>query len=123
MRVIRALSDGDMHTVKEVAKIESIPVPFAYKVVEKLNKAGYLANYRGRSGGIRLVYQLDKITLFDVVTAIDSERHVKKCIRGENVCPMVGDKAACKFHTELARIQQVLVDELKSRTIKEVLAI
>ncbi|MCL2571332.1 MAG: Rrf2 family transcriptional regulator [Defluviitaleaceae bacterium] len=123
MRIIRALSSGERHTVKEVAKSESIPESFAYKVVEKLKEAGYLENRRGRDGGIRLRHGLDNITLFDVVAAIHPERYIFKCLRRIDDHPKESKKESCQFHTEFSRIQQMFDSELKSRTIKDVLAV
>jgi len=123
MRVIRALSSGRQITVKEVAKKESIPEPFAYKIVEKLRAAGYLENRRGRDGGIRLLRELDTLTLFNIVSAIDSERYIIKSLHETDKCLTKSNKMTCKFHKELSRIQQVFMDELKSRTIKDILAV
>ena len=42
IRVLRAISDNELHSVQKMSETEDIPCHFAYKIVKKLEKAGLL---------------------------------------------------------------------------------
>ena len=42
LRVLRGLMDGEQRAVGELSKQQMIPQQFAYKIVKKLSRAGYV---------------------------------------------------------------------------------
>jgi DNA-binding IscR family transcriptional regulator len=71
-----------------------------------------------------LVADLDKLTLLDIVCSIDDELVINKCLREDYECPnnSAEEEACCLVHHELKRVQSILVDALKEKTINEILA-
>lgn len=114
IRMLRAMRDGQKHTMKDICQEEEIPEAFAYKIVRKLQKAGIVEVERGAAGGCRMSRSLTELTLYDVVVAVDEEPVIMPCLRKS--C----SRNACKVHMELAQIQRVLMRELKERTLSEV---
>ena len=53
LRILRALLDGQLHTVGQIAQEELLPQSFAYKILRKLDKAGLIQVVRGTAGSIR----------------------------------------------------------------------
>ena len=51
LRILRALEEGRSMTAGELAEEEELPQKFAYKILKKLHKAGYIRIRRGASGG------------------------------------------------------------------------
>ena len=70
LRILRALLDGELHAVGEIAQAELLPQAFAYKILKKLEKAGLLEIRRGTAGGCRLTADLDQTSLYDLMLAM-----------------------------------------------------
>lgn len=122
VRVIRALADGKKKTVENIAKEEDIPKKYAYKIIKKLEKGGYVHSIRGRDGGYRLIKPLNTFTLVDVVVAVDSRRYVNECLREESTCQFKeSPDRPCTVHVELSRLQDLIISELNSKTMDQVL--
>jgi len=121
LRIIRALIGGRKKTVEEICDIEYIPHQYAYKILKKLQHAGFVQSIRGRDGGYRLDKPLDTFTIFDVVSAIDSNLFVFECLREGKECPRNLSERLCAVHLEFERIQKLLVGEMRMKTMSEVL--
>ena len=117
LRIIRALSSGEKTTAEEICSAENIPGQFAYKILKKLERAGYLMSSRGREGGYWLVKPLTDITIFDVVSSIDGNLFVNECLRKDRTCSRNRKDKKCAVHCELERIQDSLIGELKKNSI------
>lgn len=117
IRMMRSMKDGAKHTVKDICGEEEIPEAFAYKILRKLQKADLVAVDRGASGGCYLKNSLDGLSLYDIVTAVDEEPLIMTCLRER--CSRNGDGNVCRVHTELVKIQKVLIEELKARRLSD----
>lgn len=117
IRMIRSMKDKEKHTVKDICLEEEIPEAFAYKILRKLQKAELVIVERGVSGGCRLNKELEVLTLYDVVTAVDEEPLIMPCLRQKCNRNVKGN--SCKVHVELVKIQKVLMEELKARPLSE----
>ena len=119
LRVIRELADGKMKPVKTIGERELVPIPFAYKILKKLERAGIVASLRGMNGGYRLVRDPAGLTIYDIVTAVDDNLFINECIKGELNCPRNPDGKQCCVHYELSRVQQILAEALSEKTMDE----
>ena len=123
MRIIRTLANGEKKTVKEISENELIPHKFAYKILKKMEKAGITQSIQGPGGGYRLIKPLDSLSLYDVITAVEEDVLVYQCLRSTQQCLREPDKAMCAVHMEYVRLQELLVSEMKSKTMAEVLGL
>jgi len=121
IRIIRALADGKKRTVKTICDMEHVPFKFAYKILKKLQKAGLVQNKLGQNGGYILVMPLDAFTLYDIIQAVDERLFLAECLRGDIECQRKVEDTYCKVHEELDRLQSLLVDEMKSRSITAIM--
>lgn len=119
IRMIRAIKDGEKHTMKEICLEEEIPEAFAYKIVRKLQNAGIVSVERGAAGGCKINDNFLKLSLFDVIDAIDDTTVITQCIK--KPCTRNTKDNPCKVHHELMAIQEVLIDELKKRKLRDIL--
>jgi Rrf2 family protein len=119
IRIIRALADGQKKTAEEVCAIENIPGQFAYKILKKMERGGFLQSCRGRDGGYWLVKSLDEITIHDVITTIDDNLYLNECLRDDRPCSRNPKSSPCGVRVELERIQEKLVNELQQTSIRE----
>lgn len=64
-------SDGTPVPIAVVAERRGIPVQFLEQLFSTLRRAGLLVSQRGVKGGYRLARDADKITVLEVVQALD----------------------------------------------------
>ncbi|MCL2842620.1 MAG: Rrf2 family transcriptional regulator [Oscillospiraceae bacterium] len=121
VRTIRALSSGEKKTVADICEVEWVPVPYAYKILKKLEHAGLVQSLRGREGGYQLTQSLDQFSLYDIVAAIDKNLLIFECLGDNSRCPFRRGEQPCAIHAEFERLQAALVAELQAKTMQEVL--
>ena len=119
MRVFRVLKDGKIHNVREICEKEDIPKAFAYKILRELELADLVKSERGNRGGYLLNGDLDKITLYDVVSITEGDLAILHCMKDE--CTRNPEGMPCKVHNEIERIQNILIDEMKKKSISEIM--
>lgn len=117
IRITRSLRDGKKHTVKDICSMEEVPEAFAYKIIRKLQRADILKVDRGVRGGCRLGQNLNDLTIFDVVSAVDEGPVIIPCLK--EPCSRNEGENSCNVHVEMARIQTVLTQELKSMHLSD----
>lgn len=119
MRVFRVLKDGKIHNVREICEKEDIPKAFAYKILRELELADLVKSEIGNRGGYLLNGDLDKITLYDVVSITEGDLAILHCMKDE--CNRNPEGMPCKVHNEIERIQNILIDEMKKKSISEIM--
>ncbi len=119
MRICRALQDGKVHNVREICLEENIPKAFAYKILRELEMAELVKSERGNRGGYYLSRPLSELTLYDIVSITEGDMAILHCMKTD--CERNPDSMPCKVHKEIERIQNILVSELKKKTIEEIL--
>ena len=146
VRILRALAGGEKMTVGRICEAELVPVQFAYKILKKLAKCGYVEGriceaelvpvqfaykilkklakcgyveiFRGAEGGCRLSADLGALTLYDLLRCIDEDLFVNACMSPDYECAWRGAHCGeCRFHSNLAGLQRVIEDELKRLTV------
>ena len=123
IRIMRALANGEKKTAEEICDAEAIPGQFAYKILKKMERGGFIQSSRGRDGGYWLVKPLEEITIHDVITTIDEYLFLNECLRGDRPCSRHTSGKPCAVHYEFERIQYILEDELRTKSIKEVVLV
>ena len=122
IRVIRSLADGAKKTIDTIANEEHIPKKYAYKIVKKLEHGGLVRSTRGRGGGYQINKELDSFTIADIITSVDSNRFINDCLKESSECPFRDHALTpCTVHSELKRIQDMVLAELSAKPISQVL--
>jgi len=122
IRIIRSLATDEKMTVKEICDAEHIPNQYAYKILKKMEHAGFVQSLRGRDGGYRLAKSLNAYTLYDVVIALDEKFTVFECLRDDSLCLFKDPEHPCSVHKEFERLQNMLVDEMRRVKMDSLLA-
>jgi Rrf2 family protein len=85
------LGPNQRAATRNVADEMKIPPSFLAKIISQLSIAGLLHTSRGARGGVTLAREPGKISMLDVVEAIDGPILLNEC---------VGDPADCEFQEE-----------------------
>lgn len=119
IRIMRALSSGKLISVSRICDIEHLPSAMTYKITRKLEKSGFLKSCRGTNGGYALNKTLDEISLYDIYAAVDPEIVLLECMKDDYHCSMNSPKNPCLVHHEFCRLQSILVQEMKQKSLAE----
>ena len=100
LRILRTLSSGESFTAGDLAEIESLPQHFAYKILKKLEKADIIQISRGSYGGCSLKADLKKISLFQLIEAVEVNAFLSTCMKHGYQCEW-REKNRAKMHRSL----------------------
>ncbi len=93
-------------STSQIAQEQRIPPSFLAKIVSQLSVAGLLQTSRGARGGVSLARTPDKISLLEVVEAIDGPILLNECV-GDGACTFGSDCAMkpvwCDAQAELVK--------------------
>jgi Rrf2 family protein len=99
-----AISPDELTPTPRLAELTLVPPNYLAKVLQSLAQAKLISGRRGVGGGYSLARPADKITLIDVVNAIDPVERIKTCPlglpnHGTNLCALhrCVDEAAKQF--------------------------
>ena len=124
LRILRALTDGELHTAGQLSQEELLPQAFTYKILKKLERAGLVEVVRGVAGGCRLAAAADlgKTSLYDLMAVMEESSSLTACMDPQFQCTWRGRHGGCAVHGNLMRIQEKLDQELKGHSLREILA-
>ena len=77
------------------------------KIFAKLAKSGIVKSQRGLTGGIKLVKDIEDITVLDIVEAVEGQLGIYKCLVNPEICTKSGN---CHTQTMWFEIQNSLKD-------------
>lgn len=123
LRTLRALAGGERLTAEALSKGEQIPRQFAYKILKKLQKGGFVHALRGAGGGFVLAAALEKVTLYRLMQAMGEDALVISCMKPGYRCPWRESRGGnpCRAHANLSSVQDKLNAELESHSLREIL--
>jgi len=121
IRIVRALSAGELLTVEQICDIEHIPQSFAYQIMRNLQKASIVQGVRGSKGGYQLVVSLSSVSLYDIYVAIEGTVYINECLQEGADCPNNPKGNRCKVHKLLGKMQDQIISALKQANMAEVL--
>lgn len=80
------IPEGESTNSKKVAKECKIPLRFLANIVHSLSKAGIIESRKGMKGGISLAKESSKITLRDVIEAVEGNIGFVDCQKSNGIC-------------------------------------
>lgn len=107
---LSCLPRGQIIEGRLIAEEENIPMRFSLKIFRHLTKAGIVESHRGVNGGYSLAKPPEKITLLDVIEAMEGPIRINRCLISSEECSKkYADK--CPIHNALFSIQEALFNE------------
>ncbi len=85
--------------IRKISEALDISGPFLTKIFQQLTHAGLMESFRGPTGGVTFARPPSKISVKDIVVAIDGERLFRECVLG---LPGCGEQKPCPLHNEWA---------------------
>ncbi|RII27279.1 MAG: Rrf2 family transcriptional regulator [Geobacter sp.] len=107
---------GKMALISEIAEATEVPQTFLAKIFQNFAKLGLVNSYRGTGGGFMLGRPASRITLREVVEAVEGPIIPNRCLMGGSACDF---DSHCNVHPVWRRVQSEVVRILESVTIEE----
>lgn len=102
--------------IKEICKSANTPESFTAKILQNLVKRGILSSQKGPTGGFYISKNLDKISLYDIVEAIDGRGIFTKCGLGLEEC---NAKNPCPLHDKFEAVRDELNAMCRNNSLKD----
>ncbi|MFN7958353.1 MAG: Rrf2 family transcriptional regulator [Holophagaceae bacterium] len=83
---LACLEPGTRVSIPEISKTRLLPAPFTRRIVGDLVKAGILNTLRGTGGGISLARPATRISLLDILEAVEGGVVLNACLEGGKPC-------------------------------------
>lgn len=104
--------------LKEISDELQIPMPYLAKVLQTLSKRKILDSSKGPHGGFSLLKDTARLTLMDLIRAIDGDDFTDNCFITGGKCSYNEDEnKECLLHSDLKKERAKLVRFFSSKTI------
>ena len=121
-----ALPPGKGLRAEALARYHGVPAAYMAKQMQALSKAGIVQATRGKQGGYRLARTADKITLWDIMAAIEGSAPAFTCteIRQNGPCGAKPEECrqACAIAAAFHQAESLMRDHLRSVTLTTIAA-
>jgi Rrf2 family protein len=109
--------DGPV-SLNDVAQAQGISLAYLEQIIPSLRNAGLIISKRGAKGGYELAYSPEKVTVGDVLRALDGDILPVLCVRQEDVRPCErGD--ICAARTVWQNVHDRVVETLDRMTLAD----
>ncbi len=112
---VRALLTLSLHDDRvkagELARALETTSGFVPQIVGPLVKRGWVRSEPGPRGGYSAAVALDRMTVLDVIEAVDGPTDVGRCVVADRAC---GGAPHCALHLAWGRARAELLEELGS---------
>ena len=105
------LPPGECEGASSIAKKIDAPANYLGKLLQMLAAQGLIVSQKGKGGGFRLEKSPKKITLFDVVSAIEDMDKWSRCFLGREECL---ESSPCHVHHQWKKVRETNIKFLES---------
>jgi len=113
------LEPGKVALISEIADATGVPQTFLAKILQSFAKIGLVKSFRGAGGGFVLGRPAARITLREVVEAVEGPIMPNRCLTSDGACDR---EAGCSVHAVWRTVQGKVVEILDEVTIERLAA-
>jgi len=110
---------GSTAFVRTIAEEENVSKDFLRKILQILAEVGLVESHRGPKGGFSLAKDPDKITVLEVMEALQGPVAINRCFLGKDFCPNYDQ---CELKSRLIGIQETILNFLNGITLAQLLS-
>jgi len=108
----------DSRSTPEIAECARVPKPYLAKIINALAHHGLVIARRGVGGGVSLARKPERISLLQIVEAVEGKDWLGDCLLGLNDC---SDQSSCPTHDFWQRISREIRTELTRTTLADLI--
>lgn len=118
--ILTEMNQKDIFSAKTLSEKSSIPFATTNKILKLLVNAKICHSGRGKNGGFSLIQPLDKISVLDVIRAIDEkELSFTECSTSHSQCQL---KSYCKISNKMNAIDKEIFQVLSKKFLSDLIA-
>jgi FeS assembly SUF system regulator len=114
-----ATNRQEQHSAHAIADAVKVPLPTVRKVLKSLSHGGLLQSERGVTGGYSLSREPEKISVAEIITAIEGPIALTECVSDESHCEQ---ETHCAVQTNWTRINNAVFHALDEVKLSDMLA-
>ncbi len=114
-------NSGHYSTAKEIADNYQIPYQLVAKVLQNFARKKIATSYQGVKGGYRLNKAPEKITLIDIIKAVESNYTLTDCMEKNGFESECSHLDCCKIREPLIAIQRKINNVFEQTSLTQIL--
>lgn len=121
--------DGKPPSSRDLADYQDLPPAYLAKIFTQLQKAGLVTSEEGVHGGYLLAHPADKITVLDVVDALEGDKPLFRCREIRRNCVLFDDNppkwatnGLCSIHAVMRSAEQQMRLVLAGTTLVDLMS-
>ncbi|WP_371885085.1 SUF system Fe-S cluster assembly regulator [Caballeronia sp. S22] len=111
-----ARDPDSVQSASSIAAATGVAMPTVSKVLKTLSRDGLVVSLRGINGGYLLPRPPERITLADVIAAVDGPFGMTECSAARGLCMQ---EAACSIRANWQKISAVVYETLRQVTLAD----
>jgi Rrf2 family protein len=116
LAVLASKELGEETSLAAVAESQRVPRDFLAKIFQKLTRHGLLSSGRGRGRGYALARRPEKISIRDVLEAVEDPEKLQECVLWQEHC---ADEDPCPLHERLKELRPAILSLLEEVTLAD----
>jgi Rrf2 family protein len=116
MKHLAARSDRGSASAREISEQYQIPLELMAKILQRLARRGYLSSHQGIRGGYQLAQPASRISIADIIEAIDGPLRITACSEEEESCDQF---STCSVRDPLWKIKTRIIETLATSMLDE----
>jgi FeS assembly SUF system regulator len=105
-----------MHNAKDITAQTHIALPTVSKILKALTKSGLLLSHRGAHGGYSLANEAIKITIADIITAMEGKPGLTECSHNNTLCAL---QPTCAISGNWQTISSIVYKTLEKISLQD----
>jgi len=110
--------NGEFISARQLAGEGNFSYQLGCKILQKLHKANLVKSDMGPKGGFALSREPSRISLMEIITALQGGIRLNRCLYGGKGCEF---ESECEIHTKLTCLQLYIDGYLGGITLQEIL--
>lgn len=110
------MSEKEALSAAKIAKKTLIPEPTVSKILKKLTNSHLIVSTQGSQGGYQLIKSAEKISLAELITAMDGKPAMTECCKGVYDCAR---DSICGQQSNWRKINKIVFNVLDNISVKE----
>lgn len=115
---LRVQDENENLSARQLAAETRLPLPMVSKVLKALTRQGLLVSHRGASGGYSLSRNPDRISVGEVLAAVEGPIAMTACLEDEGDCRQ---ELVCPVRTNWERINYAVRSVLDAISLEDML--
>ncbi|MGB8226946.1 MAG: Rrf2 family transcriptional regulator [Sedimentisphaerales bacterium] len=120
LRLVAAIAENygkSATSTRKLAKDCVVSYELACKLLQKLSSAKLVTSRMGANGGFELAKNPEKISLYQVIAAVQGDICLNRCVGNAKKCP---NGRKCKTRKKLVALQKYIGEHLKNIKLNEI---